>query len=117
MRLIVAGSRNIRDKGVVRMAIEDADLLFGPVDEIVHGGARGVDSLADSIARAKGFPKVTEIPAKWDEYGKAAGPKRNAEMADYGDALVAVWDGKSAGTHDMIERALARGLDVLVIQA
>lgn len=116
MRLIVAGSRDITDRRIVREAIEDADLLFGPVDEIVHGGARGVDSIAHDIAKAKGFPKVTPMHAEWDKYGKAAGPKRNAKMAEYGDALVAVWDGKSPGTHDMIERAMARGLDVLVYQ-
>lgn len=116
MKLIVSGSRDIRDKQAVREAIQDADLLFGPVDEIVHGGARGVDSLADSIAKDMGFPEITVFHADWKEYGKAAGPRRNHEMAEYGDALVAVWDGQSRGTKIMIQKALAYGLDVLVYQ-
>lgn len=115
MKLIVAGSRSIRDKQTVRYAIEDADLIFGPVDRIIHGGARGVDSLADDIARAKGF-KVTVFEAEWDKYGKAAGPVRNRHMAKEADALVAIWDGESPGTKDMMEKAVNYGLDVLVIQ-
>ncbi len=33
-------------------------------------------------------------------------------MACYADALVAVWDGRSRGTGDMIRRAKAHGLKV-----
>lgn len=115
MKLIVAGSRTIRDKSVVWDSIVDGLRAFGPVDEIVHGGARGVDSLADKFARVNGF-EVTVMNAEWDKYGKAAGPKRNSKMANYGDALVAVWDGESAGTQSMINEALYKGLDVLVKQ-
>lgn len=115
-KLIIAGSRSITDKRVVRTAIEDGDLCFGPVDEIVHGDcSRGVDAVADEIARDMGFD-VKRMPAEWDEHGKRAGPIRNGEMAKYADALVAVWDGKSTGTESMINVALVKGLDVHVIQ-
>jgi hypothetical protein len=33
-------------------------------------------------------------------------------MADYADALLLVWDGKSKGSYDMLNRALEGGLDV-----
>ena len=39
----------------------------------------------------------------WDKDGRSAGYKRNAEMAEYADALIAVWDGDSKGTKHMIE--------------
>lgn len=39
----------------------------------------------------------------------AAGLKRNGRMADYGDALIAVWDGESPGTKNMIDQMRKRG--------
>jgi hypothetical protein len=48
---------------------------------------------------------VKEFPANWVEHGRAAGPIRNGQMADYADALIAVWDGKSKGTGNMINQA------------
>jgi len=36
-------------------------------------------------------------------YNALAGFNRNGEMADYADALIAVWDGKSSGTAHMID--------------
>jgi hypothetical protein len=45
------------------------------------------------------------FPAKWDKYGKAAGPLRNREMAAYADALILVWDGKSRGSANMLAEA------------
>lgn len=113
MKVVVAGSRDIEDRDEVRFAIEDGDLVFGPVDEIVHGGARGVDSIAADIADARGFD-VCEFEADWDEYGAGAGPIRNQRMAEYADALIAVWDGKSDGTRSMIEKALEEPIPVYV---
>jgi len=49
------------------------------------------------------------------KYGNAAGPIRNKQMAEYADALVAVWDGKSRGTKNMIDTAISMGLDVKVL--
>jgi NADPH-dependent 7-cyano-7-deazaguanine reductase QueF-like protein len=43
------------------------------------------------------------FPADWNKHGRAAGPIRNAQMGDYADQLVAVWDGKSKGTKNMID--------------
>ena len=43
------------------------------------------------------------MPAQWDLYGRAAGPIRNAQMADYADAAIIIWDGKSPGSLNMIK--------------
>ena len=43
------------------------------------------------------------FPALWDQYGKSAGMIRNKQMAEYGDFLLAFWDGKSHGTKNMIK--------------
>lgn len=107
MKLIVAGSRTIDDYETVGYAIESADISFGPVDEIVHGGAEGVDLLAERWADVRDVP-TTVFEPDYDgfENPRSAPIARNAEMATYGDALVAIWNGGSSGTRDMIDRAL-----------
>lgn len=55
------------------------------------------------------------MPADWDGKGKAAGYIRNAEMADYADALIAFWDDESRGTGNMIALAQDKGLKVRII--
>lgn len=113
MKVVVCGSRGITDREAIRRAIEDADLAFGPITEIVHGGADGVDEIAGEIASDIGY-EVRVFDAMWEEYGEAAGPIRNGEMAQYADAVVAVWDGSSKGTKNMIDQALVHGLDLIV---
>jgi len=110
MRTIIAGSRNITDLSVVRKAVERSGFS---VTEVVSGGARGVDRLGERLARMLGVP-CRVFPADWDAHGRSAGVIRNGEMADYADALVAVWDGRSRGTANMISQARRRGLAVYV---
>lgn len=109
-RLIVAGSRSFAD--YARMAADLDRLLVNrlPSVEIVCGGcSAGADALAARYARERGI-SLRVFPAQWRLLGAAAGPFRNAQMAEYGHALVAYWDGKSAGTASMIRCASSRGL-------
>lgn len=113
MRVIVAGSR----AGVVRSDVDHA-LARASVEGIVptvviSGGAAGADAYGEDFARECHIP-MERYPADWVRHGNKAGPVRNAEMAQKADALVAVWDGQSKGTLDMIRRAKARGLKVFV---
>lgn len=110
MKVIVAGSRTISDCAVVSKAIAASGF---EITEIVSGGARGVDLLGERYAREHGIPTKVFI-AKWNDYGKAAGGMRNRDMAEYAEALIAVWDGKSRGTQDMIDKAYRRDLKVYV---
>ena len=48
--------------------------------------------------------------ADWDKFGKSAGYKRNEQMGNHADALIAIWDGKSKGTMHMI--SIAKKLDL-----
>lgn len=99
MKVIVAGSRDIIDRGIVWRSIESFPL---EITEIVSGTARGVDSIAESYAKTKNID-LKQFPADWDKYGKPAGAIRNKQMAEYADALIAIWDGESRGTKNMIE--------------
>ncbi len=113
MKTIIAGSRDITDYAMVEKAMELAkDEGIHPT-QIVCGMARGVDLLGERWAEDNGLP-VTRFPANWREYGKAAGPIRNVQMARYAEALVALWDGVSRGTQGMIDLAIEHGLQVFI---
>ena len=73
----------------------------------------GADALGERYARDRGYA-LKVFPAEWKKWGRAAGPIRNAQMADYADALIAFWDGESSGTRDMIRKAEEKGLKVYV---
>jgi hypothetical protein len=106
VKVIVAGSRDIADFAAVSLAIESSGFA---ITEIVSGAAKGVDTLGERWASENGVA-IKRFPANWAEHGKAAGPIRNREMARYGDALVAIWDGVSNGTQNMIDEAVRAGL-------
>jgi predicted Rossmann fold nucleotide-binding protein DprA/Smf involved in DNA uptake len=114
LSVVVAGSRSIDDYELVAATIKGQFNSFRDL-EIVHGGAKGVDSCASRFAEEYDIKEVV-VEANWDEHGKAAGPRRNSKMAEYGDVLIVVWDGESNGTRNMIRQALDRGLDVHVRQ-
>jgi hypothetical protein len=101
MRVVIAGSRSIKAFGVVERAILSSP-FSGRITEVVSGTARGVDKLGERWAKENNIP-IKFFPANWFEYGKGAGRLRNSEMAMYADALIAVWDGESRGTRNMIE--------------
>lgn len=110
MKVIIAGGRTITDYTLVLSALGESE--FTPT-EIVSGMAPGVDTLAIQYALENNLP-LKEFHANWNKYKRAAGPIRNKQMAEYADALVAIWDGESRGTKNMIEEATLRGLKVYV---
>ena len=111
MKVIIAGSRTIKDARLV----EDAIRLSGfHITEVVCGCADGVDKLGEAWAIYNQIP-VVRYPAPWAQHGKAAGPIRNAQMAEYADALVCVWDGVSRGSRSMIRLARKAGLKVFEV--
>ena len=68
--------------------------------EVVCGMAPGADMAGLAWAKRWGFP-VKQMPADWERLGKRAGPMRNRAMAEYADAALVFWDGKSSGSTNM----------------
>ncbi len=93
-------------------ALDDWELT-DQITEVVSGTARGADLAGETWAIMDDVP-IKRFPADWDTYGKRAGYLRNEQMAEYADALVAVWDGVSRGTNHMIEAAKVAGLKVSI---
>ncbi len=114
MRVVVAGSRGVTDYNQVKAAIESSGFI---VSTVVSGCAPGPDRLGERWARENGVP-VDRFPAQWQRpdgtTDRAAGHKRNREMGDSAEALVALWDGVSPGTKGMIDYATRIGLQVYV---
>jgi len=135
-KVIIAGTRSFTDYDLLVKTMDK--LLKNKIDiakpdkdiEIISGKASGADSLGEKYARQKGFG-LKEFPADWknisvekcvvkeNKYGKyntLAGTNRNKQMADYADACVVFWDGKSSGSKNMIELARGRGIPVRTIR-
>lgn len=115
MRVIIAGSRGFDDYETL---CKFCDYIIGESYkeeeiEIVSGTARGADKFGEQYANDRGY-KLTQFPADWETYGKSAGYRRNSEMADYADTLIAFHDGKSKGTQHMIDLANKKGMNVAV---
>ena len=69
---------------------------------IISGHCTGTDIMAEQYAKEKGY-ELQIFPAQWSKYGRAAGPKRNKEMVEAADKVIAFWDCKSKGTKTLIE--------------
>lgn len=114
MKVVVAGGRDFTDYELLCRKLNH--LLSNQTDvKIVCGEARGADSLGKRYANEYGY-EVLSFPADWDRYGKSAGIRRNKEMAEVADALVAFWDGKSRGTANMIRTMRAMDKPVRVVR-
>lgn len=110
MKVIIAGSREGFEIYNLYEAVGQSGF---EITEVVSGTARGVDRLGEIFAEKEGIP-VKKFPADWDNLGKRAGYVRNAQMAEYGDALIALWDGESKGTKHMIDLAYKAGIKVFI---
>lgn len=115
MKTIIAGSRDISYDDTMR-AIKKCPWK---ITSVVSGFAKGPDTHGLDWADTLKIPKFI-YPADWNpkelngKLDRAAGIKRNIQMAKNAEALIAVWDGKSKGTKHMIEEATKRGLRVFV---
>ena len=73
---------------------------------LIHGGANGVDSMADTWAAATRTKKEVYpvTPEEWEKLGKSAGSIRNGFMLTKNPDVVLVFPGGN-GTIDMVARA------------
>ena len=83
-------------------------------EEIVSGGAKGVDARAADFARENGI-KLTEFLPDYSTYGRAAPIVRNRKIVEYADKIIAFWDGKSRGTQFVIKYAEKLGKPCRVV--
>ena len=106
MRIAIIGSRTITDVPIAS--------YISASDEIVSGGAKGVDACAAAYARKNGL-RLTEFLPQYERFGQAAPLIRNRLIVDYADKIIVFWDGISRGTQSVIRYARQTGKPCLVI--
>lgn len=106
MKVAVIGSRTLTVKDLGKYLPQD-------VEEIVSGGAKGIDSCAREYATANGI-KLTEFLPEYNKYGNSAPLKRNLQIIDYADCVIAFWDGISRGTKHVIDSCEKRNKKVTI---
>lgn len=101
MKLLIAGGRDYNEPDFSEK-IMGVCSMYGNPTEIVSGACpNGADRMGELWAKEYSVP-IKLFPADWDTHGNAAGPIRNRQMALYCDRAIIFWDGKSAGTKNMI---------------
>ncbi|KKL54834.1 hypothetical protein LCGC14_2261460 [marine sediment metagenome] len=113
MRILVCGDRNWTDRECITREL----LRYDSTSIIVQGCCRGADRMAAESARTLNLHYEGYAP-DWERYGRAAGPIRNKQMLDTGIHLVLCFHNdisNSKGTRDMMDQALARGIEVKII--
>jgi predicted Rossmann fold nucleotide-binding protein DprA/Smf involved in DNA uptake len=110
MKTIIAGSRDFNDYNLLKQTIIESKIQ---ITKIVSGGCRGADKLGEKYAKENNIP-CEIFNANWDLYGKSAGFRRNKEMVENADALIAVHINNSKGTSNTIELAKKMNLKVFV---
>ncbi len=111
MKTIIAGTRSVTAMTLVKEAVEKSGFN---ITEVVSGRCRGVDQLGEDWATENRIP-IKPFEPDWPRLGRFAGPERNERMAQYADALIAIWDGASFGTNNMINLAKQYNLKIYVL--
>lgn len=129
-KVIIAGGRDFRDYDYLKECCNK--IIEDQIVHIVSGKAPGADSLGEQYAKERDF-EVIPYPAKWGDlshpdavikegkYGKydaRAGHRRNGQMAEVSDVLIAFWNGDiiGSGTWDMVNKALRQKLEIHVFR-
>ena len=107
MKVAVIGSRGIKLDNL-------GDYLPDDLTEIVSGGAKGVDTTAREYATEHGI-KLTEFLPEYSRYKRGAPLKRNIQIAEYADKVLAFWDGKSRGTKYVIDYCAEHNIPVEIM--
>lgn len=114
MRLLVCGGRDYTDAKALHARLDALVKERGRVSVLIHGAARGADSLASTWAEANGIPTLP-FPADWSTYGKSAGAIRNSQMLTEGQPDLVVAFPGGAGTANMVRQARDARVRVILI--
>lgn len=112
-RIIIAGGRDFDDYSLLQskcLPIIERQMVNHDVI-IMSGHAKGADVLGERFAKEHGL-KLEVYPADWKAHYRSAGFRRNEQMGDIANGLIAFCDGESHGTKHMIEYAKSKGLEV-----
>lgn len=118
MRVLISGGRDFSDRALLFRTLDRIHALK-PITVLIHGAARGADSIGDEWARLRGVtPEPYPVtPEEWTFYGKRAGHRRNAQMLEAGPRLLVAFPTGGPGTRNMIQQAKEAGLPLWVVRS
>ena len=109
MNVLVCGGRDYTDE---KRLFDLLDFNRGKIRMIVHGAAKGADTLAGKWAATRLVPCL-RVPAEWEKFGKRAGAVRNRLMLALVEVDLVVAFPGGAGTKMMMELARKDGVRVI----
>lgn len=112
MKFAIVGDRKFTNYKLMREELKKID----NITEIVSGGARGADTLAEKWSLEYLGKKATVFNAEWNRWGKGAGSIRNRKIWEYADEGIAFLAIGSRGTKNSIECANFFGKKVKVVK-
>jgi hypothetical protein len=114
MKLAIVGTRTFNNAALMDSSIAGLVQQHGNITEIISGGARGADRLAEQYAHQHAIPLTIFYP-DWYAHGLKAGPMRNTRIVQAADHVLAFWDYNSRGTMDTINKAVAANKPVTIV--
>lgn len=108
MKMAIIGSRGLTVQNLSQYLPEG-------ITQIISGGAKGIDTCAKEYAQTAGIP-LTEFLPEYEKYGRSAPLKRNLQIIDHADEILAFWDGRSRGTKFVIEQCKKKHKKITVIR-
>jgi hypothetical protein len=114
IRVLICGGRQFADAEYLAQALDAIRQRCGPFAVVIHGAARGADTLAGEWAVARHIP-VLAFPAQWDAFKKrgSAGPIRNQQMLTEGKPDLVIAFPGARGTAHMVRLAREAGVEVI----
>lgn len=114
MRLLVCGGRDYADWNALHARLDALLKERGRASVLIHGGARGADTIAGEWAEGNGIP-VLVFHAEWEKYGKAAGSIRNKRMLVEGQPDLVIGFPGGPGTANMVFQARQERVPVILV--
>lgn len=103
-KVLVCGWREYKDQDKIYHVLDAQFAKIGDSMMLIVGGQRGADNIAREWAVDRKVDHLV-LHAKWERFGKAAGPIRNRRMAKKKPRLVLAFHPdlrQSKGTKDMV---------------
>ena len=101
MKVLISGSRKLTNYETVKQAIEELETREGQkITMLLHGGAKGADTLAEKWAQKNGIKTQVLKPDYEKHHPKSAPIIRNIELVKLADKTLALYSGseRTGGT-------------------